>query len=410
MKNRNSKILSLGFFLALLMGCKAAPIYNVNQTEIPVPGSSSLQQVERAILKGSKMAGWRAKRIGRGRISATYMAKRGMIAAMVDITYDRSAYSITYRNSRNLKYTERSNSQRKSGNFFSEYNPFGADQDQALGPPPATIHKVYNKWVEVLEKEINISLRSIINASPHQTTRHRQQTIASSCTDTPHEQLSGQAKIIKSRVNLRSGASAQCSVVGGITRGETFSLRGKKNNWYYISRSQGDTGWVYAPLVQTLSEKIKPATATVTTAAIPQSPPRKKISIAVIEFKTLNQEAQQISLGNLVSETFTSSLVNSSAFRIIERNQLDKVIKEMEMNQTGFIETTDAVEIGKMLHADAIITGSVALLAGQIQLNARIIDIESAYVISAETKTTQYTLEKINVLVDDIVSTLSAKF
>ena len=82
--------------------------------------------------------------------------------------------------------------------------------------------------------------------------------------------------------------------------------------------------------------------------------PRKKISIAVIRFKSLDQKAHDISLEDQVSETFTST------FKIIEREQLDKVIKEMEMSKTGFIDTTDDVEIGKILHADAIITGSIA--------------------------------------------------
>jgi TolB-like protein len=123
----------------------------------------------------------------------------------------------------------------------------------------------------------------------------------------------------------------------------------------------------------------------------------------------LNKKAQEISLGELVSETFTSALVNSQGFKIIEREQLDKVVKEMEMNQTGFIETTDAVEIGKILHADAIITGSVTLLHDQIQLNARIIEIESAYVISAETKTTTYTLQNITNIANEIVAKLSRK-
>lgn len=141
----------------------------------------------------------------------------------------------------------------------------------------------------------------------------------------------------------------------------------------------------------------------------PPAAARKKISIAVIQFKTLNKEAKEIDLGDLVSETLTSALVNSSGFRIIERQQLNKVIGEMEMSQTGFIETTNAVSIGKMLHADAIITGSVALLGDQIQVNARIIDIESAYVISAETKTTTYTLQNVTKIAKEIVTTLSHK-
>jgi hypothetical protein len=74
--------------------------------------------------------------------------------------------------------------------------------------------------------------------------------------------------------------------------------------------------------------------------------PRQKISIAVIRFKSLDQKAHDISLEDQVSETFTST------FKIIEREQLDKVIKEMEMSKTGFIDTTDDVEIGKILHAD----------------------------------------------------------
>ena len=157
--------------------------------------------------------------------------------------------------------------------------------------------------------------------------------------------------------------------------------------------------WIFAPLVSRAQETAKqPVT------------PGKKISIAVVQFKTLNKEAQDIALGDLISETFTSALVNSSIFKITEREQLDKVIKEMEMNQTGFIETTDAVQIGKMLHADAIITGSVALLGNQIQLNARVIDIESAYVISAETQTSSYSLANINKMVNEIVARLASKF
>jgi len=231
-----------------------------------------------------------------------------------------------------------------------------------------------------------------------------------SCSDSPTSQLTGSGSVSQTKVNIRSDASTKCTIIGNISQSEIFSILGKKNNWYYISRSQGNTGWIYAPLVNRFT---KPASSIATASRTPPAPPppvvpRKKISIAVIKFKSLNQEAHEISLGDLVSETFTSALVNSSAFKIIEREQLDKVIKEMEMSKTGFIDTTDAIEIGKMLHADAIITGSVALLGGQIQLNARIIDIESAYVISAESKTTRYTLQNINTVVNSIVRKLSS--
>ncbi len=186
-----------------------------------------------------------------------------------------------------------------------------------------------------------------------------------------------------------------CSIVGTLSTGAKVSLLGKQGKWYYIQQENGSNAWVYNTLISlnnTSSNTAHKVTINTTSQPVPRppTPASKRISIAVIQFKTLNNEARDISLGELVSESFTTALVNSNNFKIIEREQLDKVVKEMEMTQTGFIETTNAVEIGKMLHADAIITGSVALLNNQIQLNARIIEIESAYVISAESATTRY--------------------
>ncbi len=407
----NYKFTGLLSILFLLIGCKAAPVYNVYDVEITAADNVRLHQIERAILKGSRIAGWRAKPISKGNIIAKYFAKRGKLAASVNISFNRRSYSITYRDSKNLKYTVRDNIPEPSDNVFTEYNPF--IEDEELGPAPPTIHKVYNKWVRTLEEKINLTLMNLDSNKTYARKIPKQPYRRSSCSDSPTTQSSGSANVSQPHVNIRSGASTKCSIIGNISQSEIFSILGKKNNWYFISRSQGDTGWIYAPLVNRSSKPTTTVATSVTRTAPPPPPPppivpRKKISIAVIKFKSLNQEAHEISLGDLVSETFTSALVNSSAFKIIEREQLDKVIKEMEMSKTGFIDTTDAVEIGKILHADAIITGSVALLAGQIQLNARIIDIESAYVISAESKTTRYTLQNINTVVNSIVRKLSS--
>ncbi len=413
----NIKLFIIVFICLLLAGCKAAPVYNVQNKEFTAASHISLYQIGKAILKGCKRAGWQARLITPGKILASYGIKKNKFQAMVDIDYNRHAYNISYRSSKNLKYKIRTTSQQSpSSNLLTEYNPF-TDTDKKQGNanlPQATIHKIYNQWVSQLEDQINLSLLQLTTASgSNRTLRGSVASPAtlSECHDTPLKLLNGQASVVRSSVNLRQGASTRCAVVGSVKRQETFDLLGQKGNWYQIRNAQNKIAWIYAPLVKRLPQNQKiPNTQNARLQSPPPPPaiPKKKISIAVIEFKTLNKEAQDIALGELISETFTSSLVNSSAFKIIEREQLDKVIKEMEMNQTGFIETTDAVEIGKMLHADAIITGSVALLAGQIQLNARIIDIESAYVISAESRTSRYSLQKIKTLVDEIVYKLSS--
>jgi len=421
--------------LTVLLGCKSQPVYNVEGQQFSAPASASLQQVEQAILKGCKNAGWRTQVLSPGKIIATYSYKRNKYNAAVDITFDLDSYDINYRSSSSsLKYTERAGE--AGENFFEEYNPFDAEDSQQSADGTITIHKAYNKWVKDLESSINASLAMMplkLAEAGKESSGSRQlpqskPAVTVNCDTKPDTVLSGQVVVTRSSANLRYGANSECPRVGSVSRDEVLSLLGSNGNWFYIQTAQNKLAWIYGSLVKKIDPNVEastpvksaspapvassvtePATETSSSKPPPPKVAQKKISIAVIQFKTLNKEAQDIMLGDLVSETFTSALVNSSAFRIIERAQLDKVIKEMEFSQTGFIETSNAVEIGKMLHADAIITGSVALLGKKIQLNARIIDIESAYVISAETRTTDYSLENVSKIAREIVASLSQK-
>lgn len=411
----------------VISGCKSTPIRNVDHAQFVAPSYASLEDIEKAIIRGSLKAGWRTKTLTPGKLLASYSYKRNRYGAVVKILFDRESYQIQYHSSHNLKYKEKQLIKddspefvRDSLDFFSQNNPFKDDDLPPANEKPATIHKIYNQWVTELENRINLELAALSNNSNVVKVTRKlvssEAKLPGKCDNEPIYNASGKGRVNRSSVNIRKGAGTGCGILTKLSNMDSFALLGKKNNWYFISLNSGDNGWVYAPLVNKVVDKkvseLMPSSSpppVVKTVSPPTVAPVRNISIAVIRFKTLNKEADDISLGELVSETFTSALVNSRNFKIIEREQLDKLVKEMEMGQTGFIETTDAVEIGKMLHADAIITGSVALLNGQIQLNARIIDIESAYVISADTKTANYTLKNITLIVNEIVDKLAVK-
>jgi TolB-like protein len=420
MNIRNIAAILVIFFISSISGCKSTKVHNIDNAQFVAPSNASIADIRDAILRGSQKAGWRAKALETGTIAASYSYKRNRFGAVVKITYDRDSYDINYHSSHNLKYNENIGTEdeepdffRESKDFFSENNPFSNSSDMpAATEKPATIHKIYNKWVALLETKINNELAMLGKKnlfSPRSQSTKPASRNPTECDDQPVYNTSGQGKTSRSSVNVRTGPSTKCTKFSTVSNRDTFTLLGRKNNWFYVALNNGKNGWIYAPLVSKPEESPFLAARASNPPPEPPPAPSKKISIAVIHFKTLNKEAQEIALGELVSETFTSALVNSQNFKIIEREQLDKVVKEIEMNQTGFIETTDAVEIGKMLHADAIITGSVALLAGQIQLNARIIEIESAYVISADSMTTTYTLKNINTIAHEIVGKLARR-
>lgn len=402
----------------LLVSCSSTPILNIKESQFS--SNENLPQVKKAIERACLKVGWRIESSDKQSIIAKYSYKRDKFSATVGIDFTPNTYSINYLNSHNLKYKTTSNKNipedegdflDESKEFFDENNPFSKEDDKTNHLAKTTIHKRYNQWIRELDSAISYELNNIktekpASASTQDSYQKTSKNNSFNCNNQFKEPAQGLAAITKSSVNIRSGASTTCSVKGSVSQNETFTLLGRQNNWYYISLDDNSTAWVYAPLVKTISNNSASRSSKKAIPAVP-APPAKSISIAVINFKTLNKKAQKISLGSLVSETFTTALVNSPGFKIIERDQLDKVVKEMEMNQTGFIETTDAVKVGKMLHADAIITGSVALLNNQIQLNARIIEIESAYVISAETRTASYNLSNITQICNDMVGKLS---
>jgi len=189
-----------------------------------------------------------------------------------------------------------------------------------------------------------------------------------------------------------------------------------------------DTGWTgtneywYAPTVR-LIVKSKPswrtgrelisyklATAEKADEKIKIVIKGEKVKIGIIEFQSLNEEAKKDNLGKIVSEMLTTSFVNSESFKIIEREQLQKVIKEFQLSQSGIIDTSYAKQIGKITGADAIVTGSVIKIGNSLRLDARIIDVESGIILTAEKCTGELDIESIGNMAEQIVANLAKNF
>jgi len=251
----------------LISGCRTATVRNIEETEFESPSHANLNDIKRAIIRGTKKAGWKSKTINPNTLLASYSYKRNRFGAVVKITYDHDSYDISYYSSHNLKYNKQIETEEQSGeffhgsmDFFSENNPFKKEQSiSEASEKPATIHKVYNKWLINLESKINVELdrlsRSIVKTKPRQNTRtqkNQPSVITSDCNTFPVFNDSGEGKVTRSSVNIRTGSSTNCSISGSINNLTEFSLLGKKNNWYYISLDNGSNGWVYAPLVMRL--------------------------------------------------------------------------------------------------------------------------------------------------------------
>jgi TolB-like protein len=69
--------------------------------------------------------------------------------------------------------------------------------------------------------------------------------------------------------------------------------------------------------------------------------------------------------------------------RVVERDQLDVLLKEIKLSDSGFIDPSTAARVGKGVSARYVVTGSFTVAGGSLLLDARIIETESGTIVKA---------------------------
>jgi TolB-like protein len=104
--------------------------------------------------------------------------------------------------------------------------------------------------------------------------------------------------------------------------------------------------------------------------------------IAVIDFdgKGISQ-----SDASALTDRFRSELFNADVgrFKLLERDQMEDILTEQGFQQTGCVSSECAVEAGKMLGAEQIITGSISKVGEVFSVSARIIDVKTGEIVEA---------------------------
>ncbi len=110
----------------------------------------------------------------------------------------------------------------------------------------------------------------------------------------------------------------------------------------------------------------------------------KKTKIAVLDFSLQGNNFETTDMGKIVAEWFITAMVKEGRFEVVERGMLQKIIAEQKLAMSGVVDESTATQLGKVLGVKVVITGTVMQLQGITEINARIIDVESASIITAE--------------------------
>lgn len=105
---------------------------------------------------------------------------------------------------------------------------------------------------------------------------------------------------------------------------------------------------------------------------------RNAIRIAVLDFGTSGglSDMEAVTLTNRLR----SMLVKTNAFVVLERGKMDEILTEQGFQQTGCTTTECAIEVGKMLNVQKMVSGTIGKLGRTWTMDISLIDIETSQI------------------------------
>ncbi len=103
--------------------------------------------------------------------------------------------------------------------------------------------------------------------------------------------------------------------------------------------------------------------------------------LAVFEFKPGTGVNEEDVYG--VNEMFITYIFDPSKYSLVERTQLENVIREQGF-QASRITESQMVRVGQILNLTHLISGSIIIVGGQYNIDVRLVDVQSGTIIATE--------------------------
>ena len=108
---------------------------------------------------------------------------------------------------------------------------------------------------------------------------------------------------------------------------------------------------------------------------------KKDYVIAIYPFTSLKKKESNLSL-HIFEELHTSLKAKEYNFKLMDRGTLDSYLAEHQLNSNRLIDKKTAKDFGKLIAADAYVTGKVYVFGSVINLTIKLTDTETGEIIS----------------------------
>jgi len=111
----------------------------------------------------------------------------------------------------------------------------------------------------------------------------------------------------------------------------------------------------------------------ISAASLPQR------TVAVTPFRVNSTDTLIAPLGYGLADLLMTDLARSSQIRLVDRLQLDAIMRELDLAQSGRVDTTTAPRVGRLVGARRLVLGSLASSgANGLVIDARVADVATS--------------------------------
>lgn len=151
--------------------------------------------------------------------------------------------------------------------------------------------------------------------------------------------------------------------------------------------------------------------ALVPSAAAGQDAPDTRPGIAVMRFENAGSHGDEAEAENFqalevgLQEMLITELSQNTAMRLVERGDLQALLREQELATEGRVDASTAAAIGRLVGARYMVMGSFVDIFQQVRMDARVVDVETGELLQA--RGVQNRREEIFSLVVELASAIT---
>jgi len=90
----------------------------------------------------------------------------------------------------------------------------------------------------------------------------------------------------------------------------------------------------------------------------------------------------------IVREKISSIIVNTGGYTVLEREQIDRVLRENRFQASGLVDDSQAVEMGKLMGANLVLVCNISFMNSNYHFSFKLINVETARIEKQRTTQT----------------------